>query len=900
MMMKKLKNNIYWQYSMLFLALFLVIALPLIIKKGLFIDGLTQHIVFFQDYIGAIKQFILGNELNIYRPDLGLGSDIFTYYTFYSLFDPLNIIAVLLPISWIHFEYILFIAIRLYFAGIFFIWLLKYTQVKSTRAILLSALFYVFNVTVLYSAFRHPMFINGVLWLPLIFLGASKCLDGKKAYWLVVGAFFAFITQFYLSIYSAIAFEAFVIIKLWLARKEEPWEKRRNKWLLVNYLFGLGILIGGFVLVPQLLAVYFGSRAQTKGLLIYDNLYYLGTISSFFIPMISSSYTSSIGNGLVFLFALVYFFQHKRDWKTIFFTIFSLMLFISLFGFAVNVFSYVNNRWSYILILPVALAVGTLFDEQETIDALHLKNPVKLIVGLGLSMVLFFGGFILSNRFSGIGKVIVQVVAGMLVLLLLYTIKKSPEEKWNWVKSISIKAFHKWLLVSYVVFGLAVSLLYTFSMTTNTNLAAYDHKEAYDMFVDDTYYRMDQSSYVLRSDYLGNDNLVYGYKSTYAYNSMASSSIGQVMDYYNVYNLNSTVGYTGFNNRTALNAINQVKFMLIKASDARAIPFGFLFVDRFPINKVENPTIANGGVITDELEHMSVYESNHFLPFGFVYHQYVSKQFVDGLNEVERENLLLTHGLLDDDQLPAISYDQINKVAPTLSLTNAHFQENELIASEDAIIQFTIPYVFGHDVYFHAQNIRNLENKKVNYYVEAYQNNELLSRYRETLYAQGTFFYHDNFEPLINLGAFPSGDLTVKIRFDKGVYAISDIGYYVNDVTDVATKTSLLAQETLEDITFHSQGFSGTIDLNSDGLLFISLPYSQGFTAFVDGVKTEIEQVNIGYMGLFLEAGHHNIEFVYEVVGMKVGLLVSMLGLSLLVVTLVCERACARKKREKK
>jgi len=217
-MIKKGKNKLYWQYSFGFLIIFSIITLPLIINKGLFIDGLTQHVVFFQDYISQLKAWVLGEPFVVYRPDFGLGSDVFTYYTFYSLFDPLNLIALLLPLKWIGVEYGLFIGIRLYLAGLFFLFLLQYQGIKSHKALLLATFFYVFNVTALYSAFRHPMFINGILWLPLIILGASHCLDGKKPYLLLVGAFFAFITQFYLSIYAAVAFLAFVVINV-LAKK---------------------------------------------------------------------------------------------------------------------------------------------------------------------------------------------------------------------------------------------------------------------------------------------------------------------------------------------------------------------------------------------------------------------------------------------------------------------------------------------------------------------------------------------------------------------------------------------------------------------------------------------------------------------------------------------------------
>ncbi|HOH17982.1 MAG TPA: YfhO family protein, partial [Bacilli bacterium] len=798
--------------------------------------------------------------------------------TFYSLFDPLNLIALLLPLKWIGVEYGLFIGIRLYLAGLFFLFLLQYQGIKSHKALLLATFFYVFNVTALYSAFRHPMFINGILWLPLIILGASHCLDGKKPYLLLVGAFFAFITQFYLSIYAAVAFLAFVVINLYLQRKTIPKVLLFKKLFKASLWFALGIFMAGFVLVPQLLAVYYGARAQSKGLLIYDSLYYLGTFSSFFIPMVSSSYTSALGNALVFFLGLVYFFQKPRDWKTIFFSFFSLMLLVSPFGYAINAFSYVNNRWSYLLLLPAGLALGEILEHHDVLQAEQYARPTKLMISFVVAMVFCLLAY-LGTKWFYPSKAIIWQVFMAIIIVFLFVLINNPRfisSFWCRLKPLSLKWMPKVLIISYLVFGLAISLSYVFTQTTATNLAAYDHQEAFDQFPDDGFYRIDQSSYVLKSDYLGNDNLVYRFKSPYAYNSMVSGAIAEVIDYYQVYNLNSTVGYTGFNNRTALNAINQVRYMMIKSQDAKDIPYDFTEAFRFHLNEVVNPTIANGGRLTGKLEEVIVYESEHFLPFGFVYHQYLGQTQADSMNAIERENALLTHALIKDPQAEIV-YPAVNKQLSTDVLYRGIVKTGTTyLCEEGAYLSFTIPAQAGRDVYFHADLFRELDNQKRHYYVEAYENNQLVSRFRETLYAKGTYFYYDNHEPLINLGSFATNEVRVKILFDPGRYEIINLGYYLNDVSDVKTKVNELKQETLQHLQFGTHGFSGDITLNEAGLLFISLPYSRGFTAYVNGKESKIERVNIGYMGLYLEAGYHEITFEYKTLGMSTGLYLSL------------------------
>ena len=74
----------------------------------------------------------------------------------------------------------------------------------------------------------------------------------------------------------------------------------------------------------------------------------------------------------------------------------------------------------------------------------------------------------------------------------------------------------------------------------------------------------------------------------------------------------------------------------------------------------------------------------------------------------------------------------------------------------------------------------------------------------------------------------------------------------------------------------------------NDGLLFLSIPYSEGWTAYVDGKEQEITPIGDAFIGLELDAGKHDIELKYSPEGFGTGLLISigslavMAGLSVL------------------
>ena len=98
-----------------------------------------------------------------------------------------------------------------------------------------------------------------------------------------------------------------------------------------------------------------------------------------------------------------------------------------------------------------------------------------------------------------------------------------------------------------------------------------------------------------------------------------------------------------------------------------------------------------------------------------------------------------------------------------------------------------------------------------------------------------------------------------------------DIEKYKNDVG--ARKRNYLK------ISEHSQNhIKGTITLEKIEMLFFSIPYDQGWTAVVDGKKETPLLVNIGFMGIIVEAGTHTVELRYRVPYFKTGLIVSVLS----------------------
>ncbi len=84
--------------------------------------------------------------------------------------------------------------------------------------------------------------------------------------------------------------------------------------------------------------------------------------------------------------------------------------------------------------------------------------------------------------------------------------------------------------------------------------------------------------------------------------------------------------------------------------------------------------------------------------------------------------------------------------------------------------------------------------------------------------------------------------------------------------------------------SFTKNGFTATAKLDKENLVFFSVPYDKGFTAYVDGVKTPLIRADFGLMAIDVPAGEHNIEFRYFPAGMKVCIGISAAAALILVI----------------
>ena len=96
-----------------------------------------------------------------------------------------------------------------------------------------------------------------------------------------------------------------------------------------------------------------------------------------------------------------------------------------------------------------------------------------------------------------------------------------------------------------------------------------------------------------------------------------------------------------------------------------------------------------------------------------------------------------------------------------------------------------------------------------------------------------------------------------------------------------------LRLDTVDSFKYSSSGFSATSDYTEDRVVFFSVPYSEGWTAYVNGNETRIIKANKGFMAIVVPAGECTIDFSYETPGLKSGIIVTAVAAAVMLVYLV-------------
>ncbi len=153
--------------------------------------------------------------------------------------------------------------------------------------------------------------------------------------------------------------------------------------------------------------------------------------------------------------------------------------------------------------------------------------------------------------------------------------------------------------------------------------------------------------------------------------------------------------------------------------------------------------------------------------------------------------------------------------------------------------------------------------------------------------------YNISRQPYITpLGYFDEGtliNLTCTMKEDAKNGDVNIYFYQLNE--EVLQKGYEVIQNGGMKLTaFADTKLSGTVNAEKDGVLYLSVPYEDGWSVQVDGKKAELLTMFGAMSGVKLTAGTHNITLTYSPKGFVPGLMISIMSIAVLIVLYLYER----------
>ncbi len=378
-------------------------------------DGLDQY-YYTLCYIGEwlrriVRSIFVDFHPSIPRWDLsiGLGSDVIGTLHYYGLGDPLNLLAVFVPLEHMEALYTVLLFTRMYLAGLSF---MAYCRYKGTPedGLSVSALVYVFSGFMLLAGVRWVSFIWPFITFPLILLGIDKAFKEKKVLafgFSILLAAVSGIYFFYMQTILAGVYGLGMVIRKALeiragrrnnAAPAEILAEKRDLWGTIGKLIAayiVALLASLPILYPVIEKLLSNSRV---GLAIdvpflFDADFYKQL--PLFMTTISDIYNDNgipLGVAPIAFVALVVMIfrikEKKWEWITLLLCLAGIGL--PYVSHVMNGFGYVVHRWVWVFALLMAYLFADNWAALKAICRLQ-KLPVIIVHVVLAGIVIYWG-----------------------------------------------------------------------------------------------------------------------------------------------------------------------------------------------------------------------------------------------------------------------------------------------------------------------------------------------------------------------------------------------------------------------------------------------------------------------------------------------------------------------------
>lgn len=803
----------------------------------------------------------------------GLGGDIFSEFSYYYSTSPvflvqwlLKLITGTIPGSFLAvLQWKVAVSVGKQFAAMLLMYGLLRDEGRQRYSSSIGAVCYGGALWFIKYALAFDFMTDALLWVPLTVWGIRRYQREKKPLLLVIGVALTLLNSFYFAFISAIFYVSYVLI--FTESGEGAFQEKLKKYTISVVrmtpwvILGVGISCIGFL--PSVHAFLNADRiASPMSTAIMPSVGFLKTL---FEQLFGE--TSLLSIPLIALVALFLSYRkadaicRRKTWLAFTWLLFSC---IPLVSSVMNGFSYASDRWYYIVIFAVAYALP---DWLETAVE-QKKNSGKFLLLVFLLLGLFYG----TRKLRGLGGLLPKQilalgfsVAAIIIFALMYAYREKP----------IFQKFLCWSLVGCIGLSLSIQNIMFHSnghlMTEQTlPMEIENSQERYAELIpsESEFYRVVDSQIGAydqenpnqvggrRND--ANKPLNIGYYGASAYNSMLDQSIHQWLkrDYhvYHYYVAPST--YIGFDDRRFLETAWGVKYKLV----------------------ADGAGISHSEELSDNVGIDLWYDSVTTLEDWI------------GLSDAEKDALILQSAVVErtENAYPQTQVDQVShlmeKGLKNAQLSDCSILGNRLTVGEKGTVAFDLTSAARNS---YGEILISLSLQRLD---QPNWEKPSMQSYVLSVNQKSMVRFTDDYQWSYPLDTFTfrldGNTQRVEMKLSKGIYNISDFSISYNSYEHLRQWVEQRNRYELEDLRVKGNNIEGTITNETDGILALNVPYSEGWHLTVDGEKAAILPVHRVFTGIELTPGTHKIKLIFFPPFLLPGVIVSCLSVIVLAASL--------------
>ena len=821
--------------------------------------------------LGYMADYIRSSGYPWWSFNMGLGQNL--YASAFSFGDPFISVAILLGKSALPFSLGYLQAAKPVIAGLFFFLFLKKAKVNSHVS---------FIVAILYAFCGHIIgrgawltYPNEVVWVALVLYAIERYLADSDIKLLPIAVAILFLSlKGYQSLLYTVYFFVYVLLRYYSIHR--PGREDFSRFILKYIgLFALGGVISAVIFLPNMMygfqtarianynpltetlqstsvfgtidlkeffTVFYrtisidalGAGDQYSGIVNYleDPLFYCGTISVLLLPQVFFIKDKRKRNAVLIMLALgvcYILFPYVRyaangffskTYKQSSFIIVVFMLFASALTLENMI---VKKRINLPVLFCSFLGIGGITFAGVLLDRLNPTtfnfdfDPFILLL-CGVFITVYFTVFLLYKK---------SIITAKIVLLTLAAVVSVEACIFSY-NSVNNREF---LSNDFVTGEIS------YNDSANEAIAYLNDRENGGFFRMETNEEKYETGVLCSALYQN----YYGVKS-YTWQTQEN------LDFFNFVNagaISTATNYVyAFNTRWVLNGMLGVKYLIAK-QDTLEMP-GFALIEK--------------------VGEYNIYENGNALALGTAYDQYVYASEVENASNIVRDLTLLQAVAVEDDTVipegmvhfDLQSLEQQKTVVP-VDMDSLEMSGIEVLSQNDSEMTFRV--VDGDSEIKVPVDVQDLSLSEVSFtisYDEDERGYRVVYWIKEGEVLDYFYFVVEKGEKKYDFSGPALDECRIQLR-NIGVYTISNIK--VASLPESLYEQAAAGHKDEMSITGFSQNnIQGSIACRGNRILVLSMPFDEGWSAYVDGEKTDMMLADRGLTGIHLTKGQHTVE----------------------------------------